>query len=358
MWKSYKYYPSDLQELHNSMAHFFNELRTNNSDNIYDLFPTRFHPVLDQCRGIVRDACKTIHDYVKGLQTDRGYLSDCFEASNRIEEICSCSSTPVRLEDLQVPDNIKETISKLFHDLYHQVLYQRDSFYKEYGVVRTHHYNPFRTTNSEISNCPFCDILPVRTEFYKDRDPYDHYLPISKYPFSAVNFYNLVPTCERCNGLSVKTDKDLFLDVPGNTFYPYSDSINNIELSVEMDPKPVLRESKITISFNSQDSIAKEIETWEHLYSTGEWYTDIAIGKIQDWFDFFSDLKKENDKNNEFTFDQLIGAWIMILKVEKDKNLNFLRIPVVCELINKTELKKSFKEVEKFNVVYAGDDLK
>lgn len=358
MWIAYKYYPSELQELHNSMAHFFEELRTNDSDNIYDLFPARFHPVLDQCTGIVRGACATIHDYVKGLEANRGYLSDCFVDSNCIEEICACTKTPVRIEDLAVPNDIRETIEKLFDDLYDQVLYQRDSFSNEYGTVRTDHYNPFRIHNAHISKCPFCKILPVRTEFSKERDQYDHYLPISKYPFSAVNFYNLIPTCERCNGLRIKGSKDLFVDVPGNSFYPYADSVNNMEIAVEIDPKPILRESIITMTFDSPDPIDKEIETWDHLYCTKQWYTDIAIGSIKDWFDFFHGLKKVNDEDGVLTLEQAIRGWVLGLKAEREKELNFIKIPVISELIDKTKLKDSFAEVEQYNVVFQGDDLK
>ncbi|TCL67476.1 hypothetical protein EV196_10232 [Mariniflexile fucanivorans] len=38
----------------------------------------------------------------------------------------------------------------------------------------------------------------------------DHYYPKSLYPYFGVSFYNLIPSCQSCNGLGVKGENDPF----------------------------------------------------------------------------------------------------------------------------------------------------
>jgi hypothetical protein len=38
----------------------------------------------------------------------------------------------------------------------------------------------------------------------------DHFYPKDKYPFLAVSFFNLIPSCLTCNGLSAMSNTDSY----------------------------------------------------------------------------------------------------------------------------------------------------
>lgn len=60
-----------------------------------------------------------------------------------------------------------------------------------------------------LGTCPYCN----RSYSYTVKDgsikpELDHFFPKSKYPFLAVSYYNLIPSCPTCNGLQVKGEID------------------------------------------------------------------------------------------------------------------------------------------------------
>ncbi len=62
--------------------------------------------------------------------------------------------------------------------------------------------------NLNISVCPYCNrntIYSINNGQNRTSD-LDHYYPQSKYPYFALSFYNLVPSCKVCNQL--KSDSD------------------------------------------------------------------------------------------------------------------------------------------------------
>ncbi len=64
--------------------------------------------------------------------------------------------------------------------------------------------------NSGIDTCPYCNRNYIyylsRTSEIKPQ--IDHFFPKSKYPFLALSYYNLVPSCQTCNGFGAKEEKD------------------------------------------------------------------------------------------------------------------------------------------------------
>lgn len=61
-----------------------------------------------------------------------------------------------------------------------------------------------------IDTCPYCNRNYIYYLADKDKikPQIDHFFPKSKYPFFAMSFYNLIPSCQTCNGLEVKGEKD------------------------------------------------------------------------------------------------------------------------------------------------------
>ena len=77
----------------------------------------------------------------------------------------------------------------------------------------------------DLSICPYCGASDIHL-VEKDGDsrtgyayvpPIDHYFPKSKYPFLALNYYNLNPCCGRCNNINNK-----------GTFDPYAKEVEKL----------------------------------------------------------------------------------------------------------------------------------
>lgn len=82
--------------------------------------------------------------------------------------------------------------------------------------------------NRELKVCPYCGASSIAV-YYKDdgtpiKPPIDHFLPKGKYPFLAMNFFNLIPICASCNNAPAKGIIDP-LSEDKNTLYlqhPYA----------------------------------------------------------------------------------------------------------------------------------------
>ncbi len=66
--------------------------------------------------------------------------------------------------------------------------------------------------NLGISICPYCNRNYIHNVDEEGRilSELDHFYPTSKYPFLALSFYNLIPSCKACN--QAKRDKKLAIN--------------------------------------------------------------------------------------------------------------------------------------------------
>lgn len=80
--------------------------------------------------------------------------------------------------------------------------------YKNWGT-RNLEYNAYKFVETlDLKTCPYCNrnyTFVVNEENGKLRPEIDHFYPKSIYPFLAMSFYNLIPSCSICN--HTKSDK-------------------------------------------------------------------------------------------------------------------------------------------------------
>src|SRR5690606_6655109 len=74
--------------------------------------------------------------------------------------------------------------------------------------------------------CPFCGIEGFLNIEGQSRIALDHWLCKDLFPMAAVNFDNLFPIGDKCNGRATKGTKNILIDDPAtknrvNAFYPY-----------------------------------------------------------------------------------------------------------------------------------------
>jgi hypothetical protein len=65
-------------------------------------------------------------------------------------------------------------------------------------------------SNIDLKTCPYCNrnYIYSISKSGEIKSQIDHFYPKSKYPFLAMSYYNLIPSCPTCNGFGAKEEKD------------------------------------------------------------------------------------------------------------------------------------------------------
>lgn len=85
-----------------------------------------------------------------------------------------------------------------------------------------------------VKVCPYCNRMYTTTLFgeHRIRPDYDHFYPQSKYPYLAVNLFNLIPSCSMCNKKK-RDEAELFYkkeEIENRSIiYPYDESFDELQ---------------------------------------------------------------------------------------------------------------------------------
>lgn len=89
--------------------------------------------------------------------------------------------------------------------------------------------------NLDIDTCVYCNRTYTKTVSKKTkstRPVFDHWFPKSKFPFLALSFCNLIPSCKVCNS-DMKGSEVFNLS---NSYHPYIDNFTDIRFSFKLEP--------------------------------------------------------------------------------------------------------------------------
>lgn len=91
--------------------------------------------------------------------------------------------------------------------------------------------------NINLGSCPYCNRNYIFTVNKKGsvKPEIDHLYPKSIYPYLAVSYFNLIPSCPTCNGFGAKEGKDTFYVYPISS--PYEIKENDFKFSI--NPKNI-----------------------------------------------------------------------------------------------------------------------
>jgi len=98
-----------------------------------------------------------------------------------------------------------------------------------------------------LKSCPYCNMNYIFiVEEDKLRPEIDHFYPKSKYPYLAMSYFNLIPSCQVCN----RTKSSAFSNEMVN---PYSDinNDNNIKFTINIQNVDFLQLKEKKYNFNS-----------------------------------------------------------------------------------------------------------
>ncbi|WP_447951128.1 HNH endonuclease [Chryseobacterium koreense] len=123
------------------------------------------------------------------------------------------------------PDFINSTSDSYFvlYNIFVKNCYDKSDKFSKYDFI----------TRIDRDTCPYCNRNYIYyISRYKGIKPQiDHFFPKSKYPFLAMSFYNLIPSCQTCNGFGAKEEKDPLIE---GLINPYL--LKNSDFSFTFEP--------------------------------------------------------------------------------------------------------------------------
>jgi len=149
-----------------------------------------------------------------------------------------------------------------------------------------------------LKTCPYCNrnyTFVVEGKNGKLRPEIDHFYPKSKYPFLAMSFYNLIPSCSSCN--HTKSDKDSFdLELVN----PYDIEENNVKFSYTPKTIDFLQIKDEKYDFDNFEINIDGIYSNIKLFKLEELYVqhkdivlDLLVKKVTYPESYIQDLSKE-----------------------------------------------------------------
>ncbi|MDQ7960501.1 hypothetical protein [Flavobacterium lindanitolerans] len=157
----------------------------------------------------------------------------------------------------------------------------------------------------DIDTCPYCNrsYIYYLSKNKEIKPEIDHFFPKSKYPFLAMSFYNLIPSCQTCNGFGAKEEKDPLKE---DLINPYL--LKNSDFSFTFEPVS----SRIISTLLDKNSIKVKIikNVPGHL----------EVFKLKDLYELHSDHVVELIFKSKIKYSDTYRTY---LEKYKDKGLEF-----------------------------------
>lgn len=329
MIRSYKYLDNAVQlKLHEIIIDFFNRIEFERGPFSDAFFGFALGLLAKRHREIIRSRCIEIYNEIKDWDLKRRTpLFNAIRESNNIEQICLGQLEPKKIENTAT--GVEKLLRDFFIDLYEQVL-NGAPFNEQYSTNLREHFDAFSKLNGDITLCPLCGIGELKKHTDDIRDQYDHYLPKASYPFSSVNFKNLVPVCRECNSPEVKGQKDIIAYSSSNRlFFLFDAGHRGVTITFELTREDASFDNcEWNIAFTNPDNKNDEIKSWDNIYDITSRYKGFVNGRIKKWvghhWSFMHDgriahLAAEDRQTNYDIF----------LEMDEEYMLNFIRRPAL-----------------------------
>lgn len=206
------------------------------------------------------------------------------------------------------------------------------SGYNKFSTKNSDEYRAYNLANTlKIDVCPYCNKNYTYTIMNKSkqysRPDFDHFLPKEKYPYFALSFYNLIPSCQICNR-TLKHTKEFTLNTH---LHPYQDDFNSVKKFTTTKPLVLCnKENEFEIIFKNKsldETLVKKADknikdlALELQYNR---HKDIVL-ELKDRYDLYNDASIQVLLKDTLIFknkgEEYIKSLIMCSSI-KDKNIN------------------------------------
>ena len=336
----YKYHKiSKLQSFINYLfleVIFNNDILESNDSYSNDLLINKYKIILNNVSNEhLYDSLVKIFNICRNISRDkRKLLRKAVHLNNKIEQLCIGEEFPITYREINKIDrNLSIELKKIFGRIYKYVI-NLQPVYSKYGKKDEF----YKLIVDKETVCHCCGVGTMLNIYQGPVGALDHYFPINHYPFSSINFKNLIPICDICNS-KYKTQKDtLFLLKTKakygvkrtsfrkyRAFFPYSNEYDLIDISVTIsnDDLKNISEKDISIEYLLENK-DEEIFNWERLFKVSETHKANLLSNesreyINQQFDIINTLGLDFD-----TYYNLINNNIFY-------NKNFIRLPYLKE---------------------------
>lgn len=340
MWKQYNYITHRIQGLQDFVGYLFQDVLfhapEHQDEDLMVVVDKSTKSLLEKVKGCkFYEQLNNLYEGFKTLDEDKiNYLRTAFSNNNQIERLCRKEIKPFRFKDLlnEYEDDedwkiFLNSLKSFCNDFYEEHI-NLVPIQEKYGTIGEY-YNVLVRNDSKCHCCGIGDIL---TEDNIPRDPFDHYLPKSIYPFVSLNFHNLVPACPHCNNAYKKAIDTLFVkrgrtETQVRAFVPFlnkGESSYEIYVNVELTSYYKRDETKVE-DINvicSCPEYPEECDTWMRVYKIKEQYTSFCH-RLEN-LSLINDIIDQSLLNPDYA---KMGIQIM----ERNLNIhgNFLLVPFV-----------------------------
>jgi hypothetical protein len=327
MINSYKYLISCHIMLHDYVIQFFDRIEFETGAFDIAFYDPDFYDIVRRHPTILHQRLRNIYNEMRTwTQQERSDLCSLIRNSNNISEICLGNFSPPVIDQTAV--GFEKNLRDFFLGLYNQVI-DGDGFRDKFNTTLLEHFNEFRRINKNITLCPTCGIGELKMTESKTRDQYDHFLPKSLYPFSSVNFENLVLCCKECNSFDVKGDKDTLALSAGRLFFPFDFNHKQLSVSFSIVTDNAKPEDIIwNITYSSPEGKVEEIQSWRTIYDIDTRYSDFVKGRVEKWYRYYWEYVNDTDMLHLSLADREL-ACLKALEIDEKLKLSFIRKPVL-----------------------------
>ncbi len=290
------------------------------------LVPMWFKPVYNRCPGVNAKFEKLFKAFKRLNKAKQTEIILVYKSSRDIQKICSDKTNIYKGID-KYDKPIREPLKNLFEFLFNSTV-GTAVFRANSGMHMDDHYELFQKKNI-VHVCPFCG-LETYTEPKFRRAEYDHYLPISIYPWLGVNFNNLVPMGDHCNGK--KNDTNIIYKEKAalnrrEVWYPYEWINHSVILTCKKKPTLADMSGEWEVTFKASAIKNQEkIKTWTDVFEIplrfNEHIKRFHKGFIEDF------AHKNNLKGQRLTNTKLIAE----LKDYRDNKIGNVRLETMAQL--------------------------
>lgn len=202
-------------------------------------------------------------------------------------------------------------LEKLYRYFFEDVLGKKGILKEHYDVL-------------QLKICPFCTIGSFTSYKGKYRESYDHFLPITKYPYWGIDIRNLAPMCTVCNSY-VKNSKDPFYSKENNEkqpiLHPYQ-TLTSIKVILKaFDDEPIFDITAESLDYQIY------LDNYVIFFELDERFKAEFKSRHAEWFEYLRENIFTQFKDVKITFDDyktLVTTFIR--DAEKRKNADLAKI--------------------------------
>lgn len=272
-----------------------------------------------------------IYDLFKDELTpyQRLKLKKWYSVSRRLENICKTkkSFNPITKKDIsKMSKSLSDHLYRFYINLYTNVL-DLAIIRNQNGTLESHYQDFVKKNNKGV--CPFCGIEPIQSYEMKGHEAYDHYLPKENYPLFAVNFKNLVPTCQKCNSKEKGRESPILKkgkSYPIKCLFPYAKTNPKIDIIISVNIKKYTfyEHKHLQIGYTTNNA-AKEVSNWWNMYGIELRYKDVltnnSIGGKYWLVELLDEITDPLERK------KILDRLPKKLENSKFKDRNFLKVP-------------------------------